>query len=76
MKIVEIDKNAEPFSPGDLVRLRSGSPYMTVIRCAGGIVDALFWVEPEFHTIQGVTAAAFQRLGESGELPDDIPLQP
>ena len=73
-KVIGIESRSERFAVGDLVRLRSGSPYMTVSRCSDGLVDLLLWHGEELHVFHGLPAAALQRLGEDGVLADDLPL--
>ena len=69
-KGLDIEPRVERFAPGDLVRLRSGSPSMPVLRCADGRVDLIYWSEDEVHKRIGLPAAAPQRLGEEGPFPD------
>lgn len=37
------EKSSNPFNPGDVVSLRSGSSQMTVSRVAGSSVDVVFY---------------------------------
>ena len=72
--VIELESRPERFAPGDVVRLRSGSPYMTVVRCADGLVDLMFWNDDEFHSMAGVPDLILQRIEEADPSAAGIPL--
>ncbi len=51
-----------PFKAGDIVRLRSGGPSMTVTKIVGWDTHCVWWVQHSMHNPPASTVLPFQAL--------------